>query len=271
MAPADDIEFLREFRSKVQRYLYLGAAPAEEDFMPVPALGKMHLKLDQDPDYRELRREINEDKGRAHQILSSLGVPTVYVQYPAPAIGGPVLRFYLLDLITENRSAEIISLDTFLDKIDEAIGKLKHPQRSPQSPKVSATMEVDAGFVFIAMPMDPAEPALEDVHDAIKGVALELELTAERVDDPESNQRITDRILASLERAQFVVADLTLGRPNVYYEAGYAHAMGKIPIYIARAGTKIEFDLKDYPVIFFGNMRELRHGLRRRLGALTER
>jgi hypothetical protein len=27
-------------------------------------------------------------------------------------------------------------------------------------------------------------------------------------------------------------------------EAGYAHALGKIPIYVAREGTKLEFDLK---------------------------
>src|SRR5262249_32664508 len=130
--------------------------------------------------------------------------------------------------------------------------------------------EVAQGFVFIAMPMDPTEPALDDVHDTVKEVALDLGLTAERVDDPESNDRITDRILGSLEKAQFVVVDLTLSRTNVYYEAGYAHALGKVPIYIAKRGTMIEFDLKDYPVIFFTTNRELKDGLRRRLAALKK-
>jgi hypothetical protein len=55
----------------------------------------------------------------------------------------------------------------------------------------------------------------------------------------------------------------------VYFEAGYAHGKGKVPIYLAREGTKLEFDLKDYPVIFFGNMKELKESLEKRLRALS--
>lgn len=94
----------------------------------------MWSRLKEDPSFRELRREINEAKGRAHQLLSSLHVPTVFVQYPAPAVGGPVLRFNMFDLVTENRAYDPISVDTFLDKIDEAIGKLKAAP-SPIEPK----------------------------------------------------------------------------------------------------------------------------------------
>ncbi|HEY9420606.1 MAG TPA: hypothetical protein VIW92_04265, partial [Thermoanaerobaculia bacterium] len=183
-------------------------------------------------------------------------------------VGGPILKFNFLDMITENRTWEGIDVATFLDKIDEAIGKLKVLPAIEDAPHFARQVEITKSFVFIAMPMDSADPGLDDVHDAIKEVALELQLTAERVDDPQSNERITDRILGSLETAQFVVADLTHSKPNVYYEAGYAHALGKIPIYIARSGTKIEFDLKDYPVIFFSSIRELKDGLRRRLGSL---
>lgn len=270
MSNEEDIDFLRDFREKVERYLFLGFVPDEDDLLPNPGLGKMRNRLKEDPSFRELRREINEAKGRAHQLLSRLHVPTVFVQYPPPAVGGPVLRFNMFDLVTENRTYEPINVDTFLDKIDEAIGKLKAAPSPLEQPHLAQQIEVTQGFVFIAMPMDPANPGLDDVHDTVKEVALELGLTAERVDDPESNDRITDRILASLDKAQFVVVDLSFSRPNVYYEAGYAHALGKIPIYIARKGTAIEFDLKDYPVIFFASIRELRDGLRRRLAALKK-
>ena len=94
-------------------------------------------------------------------------------------------------------------------------------------------------------------------------------LQAERVDEVQSNERITDRILESIRRAEYVVADLTGARPNVFYEAGYAQGLGKIPIYIARAGTKLEFDLKDYPVIFFSGMRQLKEALETRLRGLA--
>lgn len=126
------------------------------------------------------------------------------------------------------------------------------------------------GYVFIAMPMNPEDAALDDVLDAIKQVAVEHGLTAERVDDAATNERITDRILEALTKAEYVVADLTHGKPNVYYEAGYAHALGKIPIFIAREGTKLEFDIKDYPILQFRNMKGLRAALGQRLAGLIQ-
>ena len=84
---------------------------------------------------------------------------------------------------------------------------------------------------------------------------------AERVDEQQSNERITDRILESIRKAEFVIVDLTHERPNVFYEAGYAHALGKTPVYLARVGTPIHFDIKDYPVIEYRNMKELKEGL----------
>ena len=139
---------------------------------------------------------------------------------------------------------------------------------SPIPTKV--TQEVKEGFVFIAIPMGLDDPALEDVHEAIKEVAKSQGLFAERVDDPESNERITPRIIDSLKSAAFVVADLTHSRPNVYFEAGYIEGTGRIPVYIARADTEIEFDLQDYPVIFFKNTTELKSRLGRRLSELTK-
>ena len=61
---------------------------------------------------------------------------------------------------------------------------------------------------------------------------------AERIDEPQSNERITDRILESIQRAEFVFVDLTNSKPNVFFEAGYAHGIGKIPIYFALRGME---------------------------------
>ena len=63
--------------------------------------------------------------------------------------------------------------------------------------------------------------------------------------------------------------DLTNERPNVFFEAGFAHGLGKTPIYVARHGTPIHFDIKDYPIITFRNMKELKEGISKRLIALT--
>jgi len=127
---------------------------------------------------------------------------------------------------------------------------------------------IRSGYAFIAMAMDPNDPALEDVLDAIKEGASKCGVAAERIDEAHSNEPITGRMLAAIESAEFVVVDLTYVRPNVFYEAGYAQGLGKTPIYIARKGSEIPFDVKDYPVIVYPNMRELRVLLTERLTAV---
>ncbi|MCJ7601646.1 MAG: hypothetical protein MUO63_09120 [Desulfobulbaceae bacterium] len=127
---------------------------------------------------------------------------------------------------------------------------------------------VKQGYAFIAMPMDPEDHALVDVLEAVKEAAKKCGVLAERIDEPQSNERITDRILESIQRAEYVIVDLTKSKPNVFFEAGYAHGIGRIPIYFARYGTKIEFDLKDYPVLFFRNLKELKESIEKRIRGL---
>jgi hypothetical protein len=157
---------------------------------------------------------------------------------------------------------------TICDILDETIGVLSNPVSAPQRAEgPNLDFAIQRGYAFVAMPMDENDHALVDVLEAIKAGAGECGMIAERVDDDERNERITDRVLESIRKAEFVIVDLSKARPNVFFEAGYAHGIGKIPIYIARANTELHFDVQDYPVIFFHNMKELRERLVRRLRA----
>jgi hypothetical protein len=132
------------------------------------------------------------------------------------------------------------------------------------------TFDVKQGYAFVAMPMDSEDHALVDVLEAVKEAANKCGVHAERIDEPQSNERITDRILESIQRAEYVIVDLTKSKPNVFFEAGYAHGIGKIPIYFARQGTMLEFDLKDYPVLFFRNLKELKESIEKRIRGLQK-
>jgi len=56
-----------------------------------------------------------------------------------------------------------------------------------------------------------------------------LGVNAQRIDERHHNENIDQRILAEIDRADLVLADLTYEGPSVYFEAGYALAR-KIPV-----------------------------------------
>jgi hypothetical protein len=124
---------------------------------------------------------------------------------------------------------------------------------------------------FILMWMDKNHPELVDVHQAVKEVFAEFGIKALRADEIQHQDRITDLILRKISESELLFADLTGERPNVYYEVGYAHALGKRPILYRRTGTPLHFDLSIHNVPEYANVTQLRSLLRQRLEAITGR
>jgi hypothetical protein len=61
------------------------------------------------------------------------------------------------------------------------------------------------------------------VFSAITDTCKALKLKARRVDEAATSGFIILEIVDLIERAEFIIFDLTHERPNVYYELGYAH------------------------------------------------
>lgn len=97
MTRNDNIEFLNQLRGKIDRYLILGYAPSER--AAIPAAMRKALATEE---FQRLRREINEMKSRAHDLLDSFGIRTVVREFPGSAIGGPIQTFKLFDLVIQN-------------------------------------------------------------------------------------------------------------------------------------------------------------------------
>lgn len=219
----------------------------------------------------EIRSIINQYTAWVRREVIEAGCLKTLTIGPPPAIGGLVMRNVdpFTAMFDPPYGANLIRV--VVDMVEQTIGILRIGIGKPQSgqPQIQVDFNFQKGYAFIAMPIETADPQFVDVLDSIKEAAKRCGVHAERVDEPQSNERITDRILESIKKAEYVIVDLTGSRPNVFYEAGYAQGLGKIPVYIAREGTKLEFDLKDYPIIFFRNMKELKDGLEKRLRGLA--
>ncbi|OFX24782.1 MAG: hypothetical protein A2033_03900 [Bacteroidetes bacterium GWA2_31_9] len=72
-----------------------------------------------------------------------------------------------------------------------------------------------------------------------------------RADNIFSTSPIIDDIINSINDADYIVADLSVQNPNVYYELGYAHALQKKVILITQDISLLPFDLKHQRVILY--------------------
>ena len=104
-------------------------------------------------------------------------------------------------------------------------------------------------FVFVIMPFDES---FNDTYElGIKSACLAAGADCERVDEQMFLENILERIYNQISRADIVVAELTGRNPNVFYEAGYAHGLGKPVILLTKSADDIPFDLRHYPHIVY--------------------
>ncbi len=94
---------------------------------------------------------------------------------------------------------------------------------------------------FVLMPLHDPFTSIFDRH--IKRVVRDCSLVAMKADDIYSNRPVMEDVWTHLNQARLVIADLTDSNPNVFYELGIAHTLGKDVIMIAQHLTKVPFDV----------------------------
>jgi hypothetical protein len=103
--------------------------------------------------------------------------------------------------------------------------------------------------VFVLMPFADALKSVYEDH--IVKVVKAKDFTVGRADDFFTNGLIIADIWAAIKAATLIIADCTGRNPNVFYEIGLAHSLGRETILISRTLDDIPFDLRQLRVIIY--------------------
>jgi hypothetical protein len=117
-------------------------------------------------------------------------------------------------------------------------------------------------FVFVLMPFSEE---FKDIYEVgIKPACQAAGAYCERVDEQIFLENILERIYSQIIKADIIVAEMTGRNPNVFYETGYAHCLGKRVVLLTQNAEDIPFDLKQYPhVVYGGSIIKLKEQLKR--------
>lgn len=106
--------------------------------------------------------------------------------------------------------------------------------------------------VFVIMPFAAQFTAL--YTGIIKPLAVELGLTVLRGDELSSSRgSIMEEVWAALNACRFVIAEITGGNDNVFYELGIAHTLNKPALLITQAAApeNVPFDIRHLRYIVY--------------------
>lgn len=120
---------------------------------------------------------------------------------------------------------------------------------------------------FVAMSFDPSldiafKEGMEKAIDTVGYKPL-------RIDLKEHNDKICDLIVAEIRKSKFLVADFTLHKAGVYFEAGFALGLEIPVIWTCREDElgKTHFDTRQYNHVVWKDEQDLFEKLKRRIEA----
>ncbi len=99
---------------------------------------------------------------------------------------------------------------------------------------------VDENLVAVMIPFDAS---FNPVYEALRNAIGEVGMNCQRADDIWENDHVVQDVALLLSKAVVVICDLTGRNPNVFYETGIAHTLGREVVLIAQSSSDIPFDV----------------------------
>jgi hypothetical protein len=146
------------------------------------------------------------------------------------------------------------------DKVDwMSIGQAENISTAPSKgrlitfrPEVFSVPDdgVDPSLVAVMMPFSAG---FQQVFEAIASATSRSGGRAIRVMDIWDHSTVIQDVFSLIFRAQVVVCDFSGKNPNVFYEAGIAHTLGKLVLPITQTTNDIPFDVAHHRHLLYLN------------------
>lgn len=217
---------------------------------------------------RALRPQSDSDELGAlrEAVLAAADISEVYSHYRGEFL--PDDKFFNNALVETfavpaDKTAEFREI--FLDSLrsakllEESSGRIRiidvgrdesHRDSSASAPQRRSAAPSVEGTCFV---MQPFGPPLGGYYDSIFKPAIEQTgLRPVRADaDMFGAGKIMDQVWRGIRGARVLVAELTSRNPNVFYELGLAHALGKPVVLVSSNEQDVPFDLNHIRVIYY--------------------
>ena len=123
---------------------------------------------------------------------------------------------------------------------------------------------VDENIIFVMMPFANFDNVYDSIQLSVQSIRKKR-FKCIRADDEYTNISIwCESICKNIRKSKYCIADVTGKNPNVFYELGFAHAIGNSKIIIISQSIKYApFDIKDLGIIEYSleNLKNLREQL----------
>jgi len=165
----------------------------------------------------------------------SVIVLTAYPNFPEAVRALKDLKVF--DYVEKYPPSGVFDTRQFLTTVTKAA---KDAQRKREGP-----------FVFTLMPF---AADFFEIHKELKeAIEKTLALTCKKANDFFEPRRLMDDIERCIKTAELVIADLTGRNPNVFYEVGMCHGLGRTVLLLTQKIEDVPPDLQDVRHIIYEN------------------
>ncbi|WP_109127451.1 hypothetical protein [Dyella sp. C11] len=117
---------------------------------------------------------------------------------------------------------------------------------SPSVFQLPENTAIESDLIALMMPFNAS---FTSVHEAIKSACSSAGYRCLRVDDIWEESSVIQDVFNLIFRAHVVVVDFTGKNPNVMYETGIAHTLGKHVVPIAQSLEDVPFDINHHRIL----------------------